>query len=375
MGTMMWGADVEQLRSCAGTFGEGADLLDQSRATIDSALGSAPWVGRDSDDFQQAWAGTTAPQLQAIADALRQGAADLERHAGEQTDTSTGGGVGAGRAGGVGGLFDRLLDWLGFGDGGSGGTDDSFSDEVYGQDPQEIDREFADLVNDVYPGKDSLPEGWERVSDDDLADLGIDPDSLTDDSGFDAAIYVDEDGNYVLAFAGTDEGGDWIDNAQQGAGFSSDQYNRALELGKEAKAAFGDDLVITGHSLGGGLASHAAIATDTPAVTFNAAGLHDDSIEAGGVDPSAGRQAAEDGLIRAYRTDSDILTHIQEGNITAPLAPNAAGNPITLNDPESADLPSWWHPIDRTTAAAEHRVEMHGMDAVRDALDNDQPWN
>lgn len=87
-----------------------------------------------------------------------------------------------------------------------------------------------------------------------------------------AGIYSDNQ-QYVLSFAGTNDRHDWLSNIRQAVGYEDVQYNEAVALGKTAKMAFGDALVITGHSLGGGLAATAALATGTFAVTFNAAGL------------------------------------------------------------------------------------------------------
>src|SRR3546814_14115320 len=76
------------------------------------------------------------------------------------------------------------------------------------------------------------------------------------------------------------------------------------------------DLVIfAGHSLGGGLAAAAGMANDVPAVTFNAAGVHDKTLERHGFDADTLKREAEQGLIRSYRVESEILTHLQEGSI------------------------------------------------------------
>ncbi|MBO7942079.1 DUF2974 domain-containing protein, partial [Streptomyces sp. S9] len=104
------------------------------------------------------------------------------------------------------------------------------------------------------------------------------------DSGFLARIYGDEHGHYVVAFSGTDEGKDWLTNFRQGLGFEDAQYNQAIALAREAKVAFGDEVVITGHSLGGGLAGVASISSGIPAVTFNASGVHDKTLERIGID-------------------------------------------------------------------------------------------
>lgn len=98
-------------------------------------------------------------------------------------------------------------------------------------------------------------------------------------SGFDAAIYRNDQGQYVVAFRGTDqwfgpEGADIKANDGQALGLTTEQYQQAILLAKRAVEAFGKgNVIFTGHSLGGGLASAAMLATGAPGVTFNAAGL------------------------------------------------------------------------------------------------------
>ncbi len=106
----------------------------------------------------------------------------------------------------------------------------------------------------------------------------------------------------------------------QNVGLPSPQYAQAVNLAKQAQAVYGNNMAITGHSLGGGLASAASMATGVPADSFNAAGIHSDSYRYYGLDS---RNA---GLINAYRVDGEILTTAQQWS---PL-PNAPGNAIKL---------------------------------------------
>jgi hypothetical protein len=81
-------------------------------------------------------------------------------------------------------------------------------------------------------------------------------------SGLETALY--ENGTErVLAFAGTDPRS-WADiktDIKQFRGIIPDQYLLGLSLAREARSAFGPSLVITGHSLGGGLACYAGLLT------------------------------------------------------------------------------------------------------------------
>ena len=118
--------------------------------------------------------------------------------------------------------------------------------------------------------------------------------------------YITGEDQYVLAFGGTDDKWDLGNNFAQALGWNPDQYNRAIEIGKD----FAKDkmmkgrLVVTGHSLGGGLASAAALVGGFPADTFNPAWLHEETESLIG-------PIANGGAIRNYCVDYDILTFLQ----------------------------------------------------------------
>ncbi len=241
----------------------------------------------------------------------------------------------------------------------------SFGDEVRGTAPKAIDITLAHLARDVYTSDDRQRDGaaqFRPLTDDQFRQVGIDPALRSSNaSGFDADIYGDGQGRYVLAFRGTDAGKDWATNLGQGLGFETAQYNQAIMLSRQAKVAFGDELVITGHSLGGGLAAVGAAVTDTPAVTFNAAGVKDKTLERIGLDASAVKDEASHGQIRRYAVDNEILTGLQERNIaTRYLMPDAMGHKIELPDP---DPQGFWQRVN-PIQSVKHSVQMHSMDSV-----------
>lgn len=96
-------------------------------------------------------------------------------------------------------------------------------------------------------------------------------------TGFRAVALQPVDANdhrTVLAFSGSDEGVDWVNNFEQGAGLASAQYGEAAAFADKYKQnGDGRDVILTGHSLGGGLASYASIKTDLPATAVNSAPL------------------------------------------------------------------------------------------------------
>lgn len=257
-----------------------------------------------------------------------------------------------------------------------------FAEAMRGQQPQPEDRQFPAVLQDLYATASQrregsaeifapLPNGWTRMDDSTLQRAGIDPGLLHDaKSGFDAAFYRNEQGQVVLGFCGTDEGKDWKHNLGQGLGFDDAQYASAIQLGSQAKQAFGDQVVISGHSLGGGLAAASAMVTDIPAVTYNAAGVNDRTLERQGLDASAAKEYASSELIRGYHVKNEILTHLQEDSIPLKWAmPNAAGHQIELPEPDPLSFGQRLVP----GMMLMHRMDLHGMDSVMKAQEMQSP--
>jgi len=197
----------------------------------------------------------------------------------------------------------------------------------------------------IYSRMDNPVFAFRKVIESEMVELGIDPSIIAllidhQQSGLDAALYREFiTGKYVLAFAGTDPTSfeDWYANiAQAFAPGGVDQYTSAVSIAKELmnNAAFNaSNIYITGHSLGGGLASAASMASGFHAYTFNAAGLH--PLTVSGLDNNNLSNA--NSLVTSYKVDWDILSWGQYVGgwlnyaFDGTVVPTAIGTSVTID--------------------------------------------
>ncbi|MFC4293074.1 Mbeg1-like protein [Sphingorhabdus arenilitoris] len=177
-------------------------------------------------------------------------------------------------------------------------------------------RDLALLAQDVYRDRANPPSGYRAATPGDLGALGLNPQDLSStQSAFKARVYVTGTGadtQYVVSFRGSQSASDWRSNFQQSVGLSTDNYRKALEIGQKIALYGNGNVTFTGHSLGGGLASAAAISGGIPAVTFNASGLSAKTIKtAEQMRMAAGVEQA--GAVDAYYVRGEILSLIQDG--------------------------------------------------------------
>ncbi|WP_300666991.1 YqiA/YcfP family alpha/beta fold hydrolase, partial [Fluviicola sp.] len=96
--------------------------------------------------------------------------------------------------------------------------------------------------------------------------------------GFESTLYsrtINGRTEYVYALRGTDEKIDWNHNLSQAFG-TSEQYELAISNSQKIIEKFGlGKVTIVGHSLGGGLATAAALKTGADAIVFNPAWVSD----------------------------------------------------------------------------------------------------
>ncbi len=206
--------------------------------------------------------------------------------------------------------------------------------------------QMADLARDVYraaAGEGTPPPGWSRASEhpERLQALapGLSREQITEmlrpeGSGFRAEIYLPDpavlgpDARPVFAIKGSTgpivdpaaPGGrresaaeDYLaNNVPQGLGQRADYYDRAMDAARLLQRQPGLDFEITGHSLGGGIASAAGAVTGVQTTTFNAAGLHPNTA-ARYVEENGGVVHDARATITAFQVNGDVLTDSQTG--------------------------------------------------------------
>ena len=155
---------------------------------------------------------------------------------------------------------------------------------------------------------------------------------ISNKNGLKSQVYekVNDDGEvseYVYATAGTetDDINDYVADAAQVVGLSSQYHMSALNAQKISNQLGEKELNFVGHSLGGGEAALNSLLTygdgkGRLAFTFNAAGVSvATKIREGGL----GMAIKSEKSINAYITFTDPLNHIQNGSM---LLPSVNGN-------------------------------------------------
>ena len=185
-------------------------------------------------------------------------------------------------------------------------AEDTYSERPYKKEVGELTR------LDPNDEKDAV-EIWKN--------LGLSPEDLEPvGSGFKAGVYkqvLNGKTEYVVGYRGTvpkimsnltEDVGQAVGLVDNEPDYSSNsEYKRAMRVARKASFATkktGNDLSFTGHSLGGGMASAASATTGRKATTFNAAGLHANTVGGAYPDPP--------GPVDAYFTPTDPLNALQD---------------------------------------------------------------
>ncbi len=188
----------------------------------------------------------------------------------------------------------------------------------------------GELAAAAYRNRPDLPKGYRPLASEEFSRMNLaqsrfryEPDTGfvedCDGAGFGARVARKEDGDTVaVAFRGSNAPGedehwmqDWVVDAQQGGGGTPKQYLCGAELLAAARRAFPDaELIVSGHSLGGGIASYATMMLPDPGrlacATYNAAGIS--SITLLSLPKDAVERTA--GLVKNIRSKGDPVSAI-----------------------------------------------------------------
>jgi hypothetical protein len=167
-----------------------------------------------------------------------------------------------------------------------------------------VQRMWYDTENHfIDSSKLDVPNGWEYET------YFQDPKEI---SNLDYAIFVNKaKGIRLMSMIGTQNdrgGGDWLDDVKQALGFPTKQYFRAMDLALKEQAIsqkMGYSFMLSGHSLGGGLAAAASAVTGAPALVYNAAGVNPLTLLYAGYGQFVSRLGSN---VTSYSVGGEILT-------------------------------------------------------------------
>ncbi len=206
-----------------------------------------------------------------------------------------------------------------------------------------FDNELKALSMGVYKGNEkSIPRDWIKISEYDKK------------SGFHGEAFY-KDGKVVIAMRGTEKEDkkDWQNDINMGMKKIPNQYVDAQKFYEKVKKDFPDqEIIFTGHSLGGSLAQLMSNKTGHETVTFNAYGVRDilqgnvrDNLENirnyGNVDDSTFNLNLRNQLGKTYvigygSKDSEYITKSPEGDYLGGTKPLEHHFIETMGDLEDA---------------------------------------
>lgn len=227
--------------------------------------------------------------------------------------------------------------------------------------------------------RDNPPPGFKKPTAEQLEIMGLDEDMLNPPgTHFRAAVYIKDPAVWgpdprpeaVLTFRGsTPQKEDWDNNFAQDANKEAPYYKRAVQIGN-ALAKYHARVHIVGHSLGGGLASAAQGGSGMTASTYNAAGLHPDTVARYSTD--AQHMAAESGKIAAIRLQGEILTKTQESGFTGVLANAAVGKQRDISPSHDANYFQELKNGKKVNSTEDYGTYLHGMDEIIDSTEKEK---
>jgi hypothetical protein len=256
---------------------------------------------------------------------------------------------------------------------------EQWNDEVPSDFTKDRQRDFlglsiASYEDDGGQQKGLIPKNKVVVSPDEMRRLGLKPEWFNDSvSGFNSTLYKDTvTGEYTLAFRGTEsknwgDRNDWETDVVQEVGAGGKQYEETINLARaldKAMKANNARLTFTGHSLGGGEATAAALATGRRAVTFNAAPVNQETLLQAGIVYNANKSQR---LVTSFYVPGEALSVLN--TITPSLNYMAGGYlPRGLRPPPAlANIEGKRIGLD-TNAGWDSLFEKHKTPALQDSM-------
>ena len=256
------GMDVDEVENLAAQLELEAKAVAMVVSVVDRCIGGllGVWEGDDVHLFNGQWTQSHRPKAGLAADELAGLVAQLRQQAQAQRGASDGEGI-SGHGAQLPGLHTP----------GNVSANDLLTFAI---DSERQSQTFLD-TGTAGVSQAHLPAGWSPATPAELALLGIDPSSLHDPAtGFDVTIYSNGHGGYVVSYGGSagnpyDLGNkDWAGGGGDYQaivdipGTESAQVEQAADLAYLITLQAGkDNVVFTGHSLGGREAAVASVAT------------------------------------------------------------------------------------------------------------------
>ncbi|PID63274.1 MAG: hypothetical protein CSB44_02255 [Gammaproteobacteria bacterium] len=224
-------------------------------------------------------------------------------------------------------------------------------------------QELALLAECAY-AEVTCPSEWQTIT---PASIGFNPEDFETGGFFAKLLYNASTGEYVLSFRGTDDRVDWQEDIIQNMGVLTDQYQQAHDLAIKVTEYLGSPPTYAGHSLGGGLATTAALSTSGHATVFNSASLHPDTA----AQLEISRDGAEQQVVN-YHVKGEVVTELQDngrvpGSFLRPLLPFTitAVDIITVANP----APGQRVEIEPVSIINPSGIKRHYMASVLDSLE------
>lgn len=236
----------------------------------------------------------------------------------------------------------------------------------------------AMVASKVYDLADLTDIDMPIVDEKELGAIFTDPNMVSgilhaDESGIRCRIYHDLQGDkFIIGFGGTvpSKVDDWIDNFRQWRGLRSAQYERGVALAGNIRPKCRDKVIVTGHSLGGGIATVAALSGGIKGVVFNPPGIHRKTLADENIDGA-------DELIQRFVVWGEILNQINHiplqsillpgstqkilGSFTIPVARSAA---IILAAARLLRHPALIASATAIAPLLQKSIDLHGMNEV-----------